>query len=58
MMTHTPSYTMGGKKHDKRDFISPGPGTYEEKSSATKDRVRDTKFSATTRSELVSKDAQ
>ena len=52
-----PSFTMGSKPGDRSQYLTPGPGAYEEKSSAVKDRSRDVKFGGTSREGLTSKDA-
>lgn len=46
---------MRGKKEERYDTISPGPGGYDPTSTLTKDKVISQKMSSSKRTEMVSK---
>lgn len=52
------SFTMQSRREINRDTLSPGPGAYDERSSAVKDRPISHKISGSKRTDFISKEVK
>lgn len=51
-------YTMGSKRQERQDLMSPGPGSYDAKDALVKESISQIVISKSSRGDIISKNAK